>query len=203
MINGKGKIKSGFLAMVLAASLAVVLAGCGGEDGPGSEAGKQEASGDEDGKKAMGRYVEEEIDLSDLTVAPDGICMRDDGSIVLLDSYKGFLVSKDDGRTWENEVPAWLEEMMQQQYYIGEMAMSPDGTVAVVYDSTTGDDDYTPVMKLILPDGTCVPVEPEITEDDMQIRSLYIRLECQSMKYLRMGAARKCWMPRNGLTGSG
>lgn len=174
MINGKGKIKSRFLAMVLAASLAVVLAGCGGEDGPGSEAGKQEASGDEDGKKAMGRYVEEEIDLSDLTVAPDGICMRDDGSIVLLDSYKGFLVSKDDGRTWENEVPAWLEEMMQQQYYIGEMAMSPDGTVAVVYDSTTGDDDYTPVMKLILPDGTCVPVEPEITEDDMQIRSLYM-----------------------------
>ena len=160
--------------MVLAASLAVVLAGCGGEDGPGSEAGKQEASGDEDGKKAMGRYVEEEIDLSDLTVAPDGICMRDDGSIVLLDSYKGFLVSKDDGRTWENEVPAWLEEMMQQQYYIGEMAMSPDGTVAVVYDSTTGDDDYTPVMDLILPDGTRVPVEPEITEDDMQIRSLYM-----------------------------
>ncbi len=174
MVKGKGKIKSRFLAMVLAASLAVVLAGCGGEDGPGSEAGKQEASGDEDGKKAMGRYVEEEIDLSDLTVAPDGICMRDDGSIVLLDSYKGFLVSKDDGRTWENEVPAWLEEMMQQQYYIGEMAMSPDGTVAVVYDSTTGDDDYTPVMDLILPDGTRVPVEPEITEDDMQIRSLYM-----------------------------
>ena len=29
MVKGKGKIKSRFLAMVLAASLAVVLAGCG------------------------------------------------------------------------------------------------------------------------------------------------------------------------------
>lgn len=173
--TGKRKLKHRLLALILASAMAAVLAGCGGGDGEGgtgSSGGRQNGSGDEDGKKAMGRYVEEEIDLSDRMSIPGGLCRRDDGSLVILDSYKGYLISKDDGRTWESEMPVWLEEMLAQQYYIGEMAMSPDGTVGIIYDSDISDDDYTPVMDLILTDGTHVPVELELPEEENKIRSL-------------------------------
>lgn len=173
--TGKRKLKHRLLALILASAMAAVLVGCGGGDGEGgtgSSGGRQNGSGDEDGKKAMGRYVEEEIDLSDRMSIPGGLCRRDDGSLVILDSYKGYLISKDDGRTWESEMPVWLEEMLAQQYYIGEMAMSPDGTVGIIYDSDISDDDYTPVMDLILTDGTHVPVELELPEEENKIRSL-------------------------------
>lgn len=179
MVKRKGRIKDKFLALVLAASLTAVLTGCGGDDGLGNAEKKQDAreqdgSGDESKNTAMGRYVEEEIDLSDSLTAPNGFCRRDDGSIVILDSYRGLFVSKDDGRTWESEMPEWLEEMLLQQVYIAEMDMSPDGTVCVVYDSGSADDDYdyVPVIKLILPDGTQVPVELELPEEEKQIRSI-------------------------------
>ena len=44
---------------------------------------------------------------------------------------------------------------------------SPDGTVGVIYDAgEPNDNDYTPAMKLILPDGTHVPVELELSYID-------------------------------------
>lgn len=182
MITGKRKIKNRLLSLLLASSLALALTGCaggGGESGPENGAinngGQgQNSAGGEGGKTAMGRYVEEEIDLSDILSVPVGFCRREDGSLVIMDGYRGVFVSKDDGLTWESEMPGWLEEMLMKQYYIGEMDMAPDGTVGVIYDSNNNDDDYTPIMELILADGTHVPVEPELSEEESRIRTLFM-----------------------------
>lgn len=174
---GKKRRKHRGLALLLAASLAV-LTGCSAGGGPGQEGETsdrgQDGSGGESNNTAMGRYVEEEIDFSDSLAAANGFCRREDGSIVILDSYRGYFISKDDGHTWEQEMPDWLNEMLSQYFYIGEMDMSPDGTVGILYDAVPEDDDYTPVMELILPDGTRVPVRPEISEEEQGIRSLYM-----------------------------
>ena len=183
MVKGRtGKRKSRFLCFILAVSMALTLTGCagGGEGGQGSSGMNMDGqaqdgtSGSSNGQTAMGRYVEEEIDLSNVMFSPRGICRREDGSLVILDSYVGYFISKDGGLTWENEVPDWLSEMMGQQTYISEAAMSPDGTVGVIYDTVAYDDDYTPAMNLILPDGTQVPVELELTEEDRSIR--YVKM---------------------------
>lgn len=175
--TGKYRMKCRVLALILAAALAA-LTGCGENGGPGQEGEPndrgQDGSGGESSNTAMGRYVEEEIDLSDSLAVSNGFCRRDDGSIVILDSYRGYFISKDDGRTWEQEMPDWLNEMLSQYFYIGEMDMSPDGTVGILYDAVPEDDDYIPIMELILPDGTRVPVRPEISEEEQQIRSLYM-----------------------------
>ena len=173
----KGKMKSRLWSLILAASMAVALTGCagGGEgaqgDGMSTDEAPDGASGSTNGQTAMGRYVEEEIDLSDVVFSPRGICRQENGNLVILDSYAGYFISKDEGLTWENEKPDWLSEMMAQGKYISEMAMSPDGTVGVIYDAgEPNDNDYTPAMKLILPDGTHVPVELELSEEDNKIR---------------------------------
>ena len=58
--------------------------------------------------------------------------------------------------------------MLTNGYYISEMAMAPDGTIAVLYDESM-DSEYQPIMSLILPDGTFVPVEIEMTEEDKYV----------------------------------
>lgn len=181
MVKGKRGIKHRILCFLLAASMAAALAGCagGGEELPGNTGGKQDGqtqdgAGGGSEKTAMGRYVEEEIDLTDFLSGTGSLCRREDGSLVIPDGYFGFLISKDEGRTWEAERPSWMEEMIARHYYIGEIDMAPDGTVGIIYDSVVGDDDYTPVMELVLTDGTRVPVEPEFEEEDMQIRSIFM-----------------------------
>ena len=68
----KGKMKRRLLSLILAASMAVALTGCagGGEgaqgDGMSTDEAPDGASGSTNGQTAMGRYVEEEIDLSDV-----------------------------------------------------------------------------------------------------------------------------------------
>ncbi len=179
-IKGKKRKKQKILSLLLAVSLAA-LTGCagGGEGVPGNTDGKQDGriqdnAGEDNGKTAMGRYVEEETDLTDSLSNPGNLCRREDGSIVIPDSYRGLLVSKDEGLTWESEMPSWMEEMLAQQYYIGEIGMSPDGTVGIIYDAEINDDDYTPALKLILADGTQVPVEPALEEEDKKIRSFFM-----------------------------
>jgi len=174
---GKRGTGGKFLCFLLAGAMAAALTGCGGGEGAqrnggmnadeSAGTGTQGAAG---GQTAMGRYVEEEMDLSGLITAPAGICRREDGSLVILDDNLGYLVSKDGGLTWESEMPDWMKEMQEQYFYIAEMAMSPDGTVGVIYDAIPDDDDYIPVLELILSDGTRVPVEIELPEEEGRIR---------------------------------
>ena len=51
--------------------------------------------------------------------------------------------------------------------------MGPDGTTIVVYDPDSGND-YNPVAKLILTDGTEMPVEINFTEEDKYIQQVVV-----------------------------
>ena len=168
------------ISLFMAVSMTFMLAGCGstaGVDGSGGNngAGVQAQGTDpasENGQTAMGRYVEKEIDLSDK--APDPVYMQklENGSIVILDQSYGAVVSWDQGASWIMDTPEWFSKMRSQYFFIGTMAMTPDGTTAVVYDSSPGDDDYTPIAKLILPGGTEIPVQIDLTEEDRYIRQV-------------------------------
>lgn len=176
MIRNKVKKAAG---LVLTASMVFAMAGCGGgsdghnigsEGESGTTGSKEKNEGDksaDEGVSAMGRYVEEETDLADkLGSRPMDLCRRADGSLVIV-SVAGFLVSKDQGRTWEEEMPDWLAGLSEEYSYIPNMYMAPDGTVAFTHSINYDDpDDYSQVLELILPDGTRVPVEMELDEDE-------------------------------------
>ena len=175
------KCNKKILCIFLVASMMLTLVGCGSNtsgtddsdtgDGTGTkEQGRVPAAAD--GEIAMGRYVEEEIDLSSQLSEAASMCMLDDDSIVIMDGMRGMLVSRDQGSTWNTENPEWLTAMLGKNLYIGTMTMAPDGTAAVVYNPDNGGDGYHPVMKLVLPDGTDVPVEMDLTEDDMYVRQV-------------------------------
>lgn len=171
------------VSFLLAAAMILTLTGCGndtlGSDGSGTDdrAGAQEQGGDiaaADRNIAMGRYVEEEIDLSGQLTEASSMCMLDDGSIVIMDGFSGIYVSRDQGSTWNMENPDWFTAMQEEQTYIGEMTMAPDGTAVVVYNADKGGDTYRPVMKLVLTDGTEVSVEMDLPEEDGYVRQVVV-----------------------------
>lgn len=175
--------KQKMISLILAASMAFALFGCGkdaaesGGENVGNMPGEntETASGESgsgDGTAAMGRYVETEMDLSEQIYNARAICMREDGSLVILDSAQGFFVSQDMGATWNLEPQDWQTDLLEKNYYVSEIAMAPDGTVGVLYDPGLAGDDYRPVMELVLPDGTVVPVEIELTDEEHYIRQI-------------------------------
>lgn len=178
------------VSLLLAASMVFSMAGCGGDGGQSTEAGignkdntgtstDQENQGpdgnaDHDGTSAMGRYVEEHIDLSDQISSQSlDLSRREDGSLVIL-SNSSMFVSKDQGTTWNEETPDWLTAILQEGTYICSMTMGPDGTVAMLWGESVGDD-WMQYLKLILPDGTQVPVETELTEEEGYFRQAVVR----------------------------
>lgn len=189
--NGNhGICRNRSMALLLSFSMMFAMTGCG-EDGnmqadPGSnsdqavEGNTTGGAGDnasaDTSAKAMGRYVEEEIDLSEMLLQPDGIFEREDGSLIIADANKGLLVSKDRGLTWDKEIPDWFTKMLEEGYYVSEIDMTPDGTFAILYDPIP-DDDYTPVMMLILPDGTQEAVEIPLEDEDDYIRQMAVSNE--------------------------
>lgn len=180
------KCKRRIVSILMAIVMALTMAGCGnGDAGEGTnddatapigDSGGTQSQGSDsasaDGQTAMGRYVEEEIDLSGQLTLPLTMQMMTDGSIVIMDGYKGILVSEDQGATWNEEMPDWLAEIIDQDVYINSMAMTPDGIAVVNYDETAGDEEYKPMAKMFLADGTEVPVGMNLTEDDMYVKQV-------------------------------
>ena len=180
----KGKI----LSLLLTAALIFSLAGCGGNGGTAdsAEAGglgsenadsgadsQQDAQNRDlasaDGQTAMGRYVEEEINLTDFSTSAARLCgmtLKEDGSIAVIAAGSGIVLSKDQGITWSDETPSWMSAMIRDGY-ISHMAMSPDGTVAVVYANGYDEDGMLKYLaKFVLPDGSEVPIELNLTKAD-------------------------------------
>lgn len=122
-----------------------------GEDG---QAGQGE-SGDEN--KAMGRYVENSVDISEYTTLSCGITELSDGSFCILDKTAGRLVSEDGGVTWQAEAVPGIPDLeaFSAENYIFTMKADTDGTVAVL-SSPNREDDETFHTGLILtgPDGS-------------------------------------------------
>lgn len=184
------------VSFLLVLSMIMALAGCGSGDStaPGSGADTDSGidgsgnmdpvSGDvgdaeSDTAAAMGRYVEKELDLTEFLANSDGnrgLRRRLDGSLVILSTISGLVVSEDEGATWQAEAPDWFQAMKQEEKYIIDMDMAADGTTAVLYNSG-GVEEYAPAMMLVLPDGTQVPVEAELTEEESSFSTLAVSEE--------------------------
>lgn len=133
-----------FLAAVMAASC---LGGCGSAgDDAAAQNGEaqsapletQEQNGADSG--AMGRYVEEVTELTDLIYGYDNRLQRlTDGSLVITEEGSGIFISRDNGATWTADARDWYTQMMDDQIYIMDMCVGADNTVAVIYDGTNTD----------------------------------------------------------------
>lgn len=153
----QGKWAKSLAFLLCLVLLAGSLAGCGrqgqgaadGQEGmdssaEGSPAAKKgsvdmpQQTGSEE-NTALGRYVEKVTDLSELLVEPSKMVSLSDGRLAILDKYKGIFMSEDDGVTWEEKSPEWYREMLDEEAYILDIAMAPDGSTGVVYDTTEAD----------------------------------------------------------------
>lgn len=187
------------ISLMLAGSMVFVMTGCGGGSGRSDsgvggagqnagtlDGGQENENSGGNSQAAMGRYVEEETDLSGQSTYPMDLCVREDGSLVILDKNAGTLVSKDQGVTWESEMPEWYMAMREKGTYINSMCMAPDGTVAAITvdmgnsapaeESSMLDDpfNWSYYLTLILPDGTEIPVTAKLTEEEMHFEQVAI-----------------------------
>lgn len=193
-------VRKSLAILLLSAMTASLFGGCGGQSGNESGINTQEANDTAAGEQgtsesaegvAMGRYIEEVTDLSDsLYGYKQCIRQMDDGSIVVADVYSGFLISKDNGVTWEQDTREWFVELQKNETYIMDMALGSDNTVAVIYhadedseadeetdedaDSEAETDTLNPKLMIYKPDGTEVPVYVDTTEEDVYLQSVYI-----------------------------
>ena len=109
---------------------------------------------------AMGRYTENVTDLSDRV---SGYCSSlfrlADGTLIITDCSMPFLVSKDNGETWEAEKSEWWSRLKAEGHSIMGSAIGTDNTTVVIYSDKDEDGEYTQSCLLIKPDGTEIPVE--------------------------------------------
>lgn len=146
------------LAMGLSVVLSVsLLGGCGnrnasiGEEdstgGTDKRGGDIQADGMADGK-AMGRYLEQVIDLSgNLEGYREKIFTLEDGKLMITQPEGRIQASEDNGASWKNVQLDWLEAVGDYSF-IDDYAVGADGTIAIVYSpsadmenaAATGDD---------------------------------------------------------------
>ena len=143
----KRKQKSRWLAAGLAAFMTMAaVCGCGGGEAERSKSGKADGSEGvvtgEDGQsakyggdgEAMGRYLEEESDLSEYLEGYRNHLFRlQDGKLVIAEPMQHLLVSEDNGATWTWEENDWLSPLIEEGNYIQSIAIGADGTKGVVY----------------------------------------------------------------------
>lgn len=184
------------LLAVLSATALFLTAGCGnqnsnvGEENPDSSQGVDESSVGE-AITAMGRYAEAETDLTEDLEVVSEMRKQPDGTLIITDLTTGIWESKDQGITWEKVPNEWLDEKMEHAYFMA-IKMAPDGTLGVIYDdygeeeedgTETEDEDesendsflfdFAPICELIKPDGTVVPVDLSVSEDEMYPENIW------------------------------
>ncbi|MCI9013367.1 MAG: hypothetical protein HFI59_05355, partial [Lachnospiraceae bacterium] len=143
----KKRQKSRWLAAGLAALMTMAaVCGCGGGETGRSKGDKADGSEGtvtgEDGQsakyggdgEAMGRYLEEESDLSEYLEGYRNHLFRlQDGKLVIAEPMQHLLVSEDNGATWTWEENDWLSPLIEEGNYIQSIAIGADGTKGVVY----------------------------------------------------------------------
>lgn len=182
-------MKKRILCLLLTVMMVVMAAGCGGQDTSGNPVGdssqsSSSAEGQQENRQAiddvtpsenvaMGRYVEEEIDISEYTSNVLDMQMLSDGSIMILSQSNFPIISKDHGITWEEKEVQWLTDCFEKSDYIFAAKAAPDGTIGVVY-SVHGDEDMHGNVVLIKPDGTVIPVEVSMENDEASLNDIWV-----------------------------
>ncbi len=171
-----GMKRKKLLAVILILSLMTgLLGGCGGSSpansskqgtdavegsksdaGKGTEGGQNAAEDTGTENKAMGRYVENPVDISEYTTLSCGVTALTDGSFIILDKEAGMLVSADGGVTWKAEAVPGIPDFaaFTKDNYIFTMKADTDGTIAVLSSpNTDGTGDFHTGLILTESDG--------------------------------------------------
>lgn len=176
------KVKK-ILAVLLSISmLSILLGGCGNGDissNGNTEKDSMEINGNTSSADAssegtaMGRYVEKTIDLSGSIDYASGIYQLEDGSLIIADMDRNFLMTKDNGESWVTDERSWMAQM-QEDCAIRKLAIGKDNTVGIIYDTVVQDssaEDYNPFeenleVMIVKPDGTQIPVDMALMGED-------------------------------------
>ncbi len=178
---------------LLLAVLLLCMAGCGDRTAKGintdeKDGNSQEQSqegGNDSGETAMGRYAEEELDLSEELEAVSGLKKFSDGRLMITDRFCGVWESTDQGRSWSRTENSWLDEKMGNAYFL-DIQAADDGTLALIWEDS-GEDEQAedqsgeeeeqepeadslfrldPECALLRPDGTEIPVTLSLEEEE-------------------------------------
>ena len=111
------RISAKRILCLAAAAMLMFSAGCGNQgvgtgepDSSQGNAAKIEGEDDRQQEASLGRYVEKEIDLSEVLEEASGFQMMPDGKIVITEKYQNLQVSEDQGETWKEEGSQWLKK---------------------------------------------------------------------------------------------
>ncbi|MDE6203119.1 MAG: hypothetical protein K2G19_06540, partial [Lachnospiraceae bacterium] len=81
----------------------------------------------------MGRYGEEEFDLTDELEVVSNLKKFPDGTLVISDRNCGLWESKDNGASWNEVKNEWLAQKMNEAYFL-DIQTDASGTLGVVYE---------------------------------------------------------------------
>ncbi|MCM1154845.1 MAG: ABC transporter substrate-binding protein [Roseburia sp.] len=174
----KNRQKAAYFTM----ALIFTLTGCSAgriETPGGGNSDNTEISIDE--SSAMGRYVEESLDISDRIGYGCRLFQLEDGSLIITDKGKDFLCSTDRGATWEADPRDWRTAMAETETYIQDFAVGADNTVGVIYEvkdtdadaaDNLWDTDYE--LLIVRPDGSQVVTKITPTQENDSIRYVWI-----------------------------
>jgi len=193
ILKRKKGVKTAIILML--AIFAASLYGCGNAGSGRNDAEKN--GGGENGElslEAMGRYVEEPVDLSGkISGDGSGIYPLANGNLIVTDRYTEF-VKTGDLNVWMTDRRRWRTNMLEEGVYIMSMAVGPDNTVGLIYqaaDDTEEEEErgegngeetgvkvhipeLNPQILIIRPDNTEIPVDIALTEDDQYPDQVYI-----------------------------
>lgn len=148
------------------------LAGCGGGSGGENSMEKNEgngAVGQTTAEKSMGRYLEEEVLVPEVSDQPEyyaapWLGKRADGKAVLADKYLGVYISEDNGENWKAAGCPWSE--LLNDHYIDNIALSPDGAMALVcslYDEEEREEEESENFEIQQEDSRYYYIDPQGT----------------------------------------
>ncbi len=159
---------------VLLLGVMLLLEGCTGRGnaGAGPDSGQgmssEYAANGQSREKSMGRYLEEEVSLpqeiTSLSNHPTAYLRQlDNGDLALIEKNAGLYLSSDHGETWTKQQMPWYDELAADAY-ISEIALAPDGAVAMIYSTyrssgeetepeEASDFEYTPEYLYVDPEG--------------------------------------------------
>ena len=180
-------MKKKCMAVILAAAL--LLAGCGNTDSTPKEdnsakttaevqtANEEEVSsesGSED-VKAMGRYVETEQDISELSSNAVRFSQMEDGTLYICDGTGSIYVSTDEGQNWSPYIIESFEQFMEEKdnCWFSDMEMAADGSLLGITNASDNPEEWIPELIHFPKDGSMEVFSIPLTEEDMYVNKVW------------------------------
>lgn len=124
------------ISVLLAAVLAISLAGCGGAENQNSnaEAAKGTTKENDTDVTARGRYMETQLETPQYFQGSGTMTLMSDGSVMLIDWVNGIKsISRDNGMSWESETVEEIKTLASNENVEAGGAAAPDGGLFIHY----------------------------------------------------------------------